>query len=210
MPEHLRLIVLLATWCQLRRAELLGLRRKDIDLARRHPSHRTESNHNNARKITRQGAQDGCRPAHDRRPRLPRRATERVTSVALLAPTLMLSFSRGSPAYHSRGTSCRWPGSAHAPWSAARTSACTICDNWPDFGSCHWCDDGGTHASCRTLVVCRCDALPARNEGPRSHNRGRTRRDRAPDRSKNHRRNSLAEKVHDVHDPSCCDQFSSF
>jgi len=32
MPEHLRLIVLLATWCQLRRAELLGLRRKDIDL----------------------------------------------------------------------------------------------------------------------------------------------------------------------------------
>ena len=34
MPEHLRLIVLLATWCQLRRAELLGLRRKDIDLAK--------------------------------------------------------------------------------------------------------------------------------------------------------------------------------
>lgn len=33
MPEHLRLIVLLATWCQLRRGELLGLRRKDIDLA---------------------------------------------------------------------------------------------------------------------------------------------------------------------------------
>ena len=33
MPEHLRLIVLLATWCQLRRAELLGLRRSDIDLA---------------------------------------------------------------------------------------------------------------------------------------------------------------------------------
>ena len=33
MPEHLRLIVLLATWCQLRRAELLGLRRKDIDHA---------------------------------------------------------------------------------------------------------------------------------------------------------------------------------
>ncbi len=32
MPEHLRLIVSLATWCQLRRAELLGLRRKDIDL----------------------------------------------------------------------------------------------------------------------------------------------------------------------------------
>ncbi len=33
MPEHLRLIVALATWCQLRRAELLGLRRKDVDLA---------------------------------------------------------------------------------------------------------------------------------------------------------------------------------
>ena len=33
MPEHLRLIVSLATWCQLRRAELLGLRRKDVDLA---------------------------------------------------------------------------------------------------------------------------------------------------------------------------------
>ncbi len=32
MPEHLRLIVLLATWCQLRRGELLGLRRKDIDI----------------------------------------------------------------------------------------------------------------------------------------------------------------------------------
>jgi integrase len=33
MPEHLRLIVPLATWCQLRRAELLGLRRLDIDVA---------------------------------------------------------------------------------------------------------------------------------------------------------------------------------
>lgn len=33
MPEHLRLIVSLATWCQLRRAELLGLRRRDVDLA---------------------------------------------------------------------------------------------------------------------------------------------------------------------------------
>lgn len=32
MPERLRLIVLLATWCQLRRAELLGLRRKDVNL----------------------------------------------------------------------------------------------------------------------------------------------------------------------------------
>jgi integrase len=33
MPEHLRLIVTLAKWCQLRRAELLGLRRRDVDLA---------------------------------------------------------------------------------------------------------------------------------------------------------------------------------
>jgi len=32
MPEHLRLLVLLACWCQLRRGELLGLRRRDIDL----------------------------------------------------------------------------------------------------------------------------------------------------------------------------------
>ena len=32
MPEHLQLVVLLATWCQLRRGEVLGLRRKDIDL----------------------------------------------------------------------------------------------------------------------------------------------------------------------------------
>jgi integrase len=32
MPEHLRLLVSLATWCQLRRGEALGLRRKDIDL----------------------------------------------------------------------------------------------------------------------------------------------------------------------------------
>ena len=32
MPEHLRLVVLLAAWCQLRRGEILGLRRQDIDL----------------------------------------------------------------------------------------------------------------------------------------------------------------------------------
>jgi len=32
MPEHLRFIVPLATWCQLRRGEILGLRRKDIDV----------------------------------------------------------------------------------------------------------------------------------------------------------------------------------
>jgi len=34
MPEHLRVAVLLAAWCQLRRGELLGLRRRDIDLLR--------------------------------------------------------------------------------------------------------------------------------------------------------------------------------
>jgi integrase len=32
MPEHLQIVVLLATWCQLRRGELLGLRRMDVDL----------------------------------------------------------------------------------------------------------------------------------------------------------------------------------
>jgi integrase len=32
MPDRLRLVVLLATWCQLRRGEILGLRRKDVDL----------------------------------------------------------------------------------------------------------------------------------------------------------------------------------
>lgn len=31
MPDHLRVIVPLATWCQLRRGEILGLRRKDVD-----------------------------------------------------------------------------------------------------------------------------------------------------------------------------------
>jgi len=31
MPERLRLAVLLATWCQLRRGEILGLRRRDVD-----------------------------------------------------------------------------------------------------------------------------------------------------------------------------------
>jgi integrase len=32
MPEHLRVVVLLASWCQLRRGEILGLRRRDVDL----------------------------------------------------------------------------------------------------------------------------------------------------------------------------------
>ena len=31
MPDRLRLVVLLATWCQLRRGEILGLRRRDVD-----------------------------------------------------------------------------------------------------------------------------------------------------------------------------------
>lgn len=31
MPEHLQIVVMLATWCQLRRGEILGLRRADID-----------------------------------------------------------------------------------------------------------------------------------------------------------------------------------
>jgi integrase len=34
MPEHLQVAVLLAAWCQLRRGELLGLRRRDIDILR--------------------------------------------------------------------------------------------------------------------------------------------------------------------------------
>ena len=32
MPDHLQIVVHLAAWCQLRRGEILGLRRKDIDL----------------------------------------------------------------------------------------------------------------------------------------------------------------------------------
>ena len=32
MPEHLRIVVPLAVWCQMRRGEILGLRRMDIDL----------------------------------------------------------------------------------------------------------------------------------------------------------------------------------
>ena len=32
MPDHLRVAVLLAAWCQLRRGELLGLRLRDVDL----------------------------------------------------------------------------------------------------------------------------------------------------------------------------------
>jgi len=32
MPDHLRLIILMATWCQLRRGEILGLRRRDVDV----------------------------------------------------------------------------------------------------------------------------------------------------------------------------------
>ena len=32
MPDHMRVAVLLAVWCQLRRGELLGLRRRDVDL----------------------------------------------------------------------------------------------------------------------------------------------------------------------------------
>lgn len=31
MPDHLRVVVPLAVWCQLRRGEILGLRRKDVD-----------------------------------------------------------------------------------------------------------------------------------------------------------------------------------
>ncbi len=33
MPERLQIVVSLATWCQLRRGEILGLRRSDVDLA---------------------------------------------------------------------------------------------------------------------------------------------------------------------------------
>ena len=36
IPERLLIVVLLGTWCQLRRGELLGLRRRDIDLLRGH------------------------------------------------------------------------------------------------------------------------------------------------------------------------------
>ncbi|MGH7714503.1 MAG: tyrosine-type recombinase/integrase [Vulcanimicrobiaceae bacterium] len=38
IPERLRLVVLLAMWCQLRRGELLGLRRRDLDALRRNVS----------------------------------------------------------------------------------------------------------------------------------------------------------------------------
>jgi integrase len=42
MPEHLRIVVLLATWCQLRRGEILGLRRMDVD-KRQHVIHILQS-----------------------------------------------------------------------------------------------------------------------------------------------------------------------
>ena len=31
MPDHLKVVILLAAWCQLRRGEILGLRRRDVD-----------------------------------------------------------------------------------------------------------------------------------------------------------------------------------
>lgn len=34
LPERFRVVVLLAAWCQLRRGELLGLRRQDVDVLR--------------------------------------------------------------------------------------------------------------------------------------------------------------------------------
>ncbi|MHB8190365.1 MAG: tyrosine-type recombinase/integrase [Ferrimicrobium sp.] len=42
MPERLMALVLLAAWCGLRRGELLGLRRKDVDL--KHGTVRVETN----------------------------------------------------------------------------------------------------------------------------------------------------------------------
>lgn len=44
MPDHLRLLVELAAWCQLRRGELLGLKRRDIDLM--HATMRIERSRN--------------------------------------------------------------------------------------------------------------------------------------------------------------------
>ena len=35
MPDHLRLAVLLAAWCQIRRGELIGLERRDFDMLHR-------------------------------------------------------------------------------------------------------------------------------------------------------------------------------
>ena len=74
MPEHLRLIVLLATWCQLRRAELLGLRRKNYRPRQRFASRGTESNHHYAREIPSERAKDGGGATHDRCSSVPERS----------------------------------------------------------------------------------------------------------------------------------------
>ena len=34
MPDNIRISILLAAWCQLRRGEIMGLRRRDVDLER--------------------------------------------------------------------------------------------------------------------------------------------------------------------------------
>ena len=75
LPDRLRLTVLLGTWCQLRRGELLGLRRRDFDLL--HATVRVEQ----SRSFTRDGTSFVKAPksaAGRRTLAIPRNVTESV------------------------------------------------------------------------------------------------------------------------------------
>ena len=114
MPEHLRLIVSLATWSQLRRAELLGLRRKDVDLGK--GILRIEQ----SRTVTMKGKSLVKEPKTTAGRRtiatlisLSRRSRVIWTGTPDSSP--IRSSSRGSLAFPSRRMSFRLPGSAPEP-----------------------------------------------------------------------------------------------
>jgi integrase len=161
MPEHLRVAVLLAAWCQLRRGELLGLRRRDIDILRGAVSI----------VVTRTTTMAGKTVEKEPKTDAGRRTVAIPGNILSVLEDHLAHYVAPEPdalvlpvTSRALGSDGIRPGSA----PAAPISACTTF-GIPDSPG----PQPPARASCRTDAPwrpresCRCFALPARHRGPR-------------------------------------------
>ena len=166
MPARMRIAPALAAWCQLRRGELLGLRRGDIDLMNRTVTIAlTRGTGTKGTTIVKEPKTDAGRRILAIPPNLiPLIRDHLANYVRPEADALVLTGEKGGPLR---------PHVLQAKWAAARTEVGRpdlrlhdLPPLGPDLDCDRRCHNRRAHASRGPQVQCRRLALPARHDDP--------------------------------------------
>jgi integrase len=170
MPERLRVLVLLASWCELRRGEVLGLQRQDLDAARGTVRIRRAVVHmlDGTMTIGRPKSEAGTRTVHY--PSNPAPAIEdHLRRHVRDDPTAWLFAGTIDNPLAVKTLQRAW--NSARPSIGARTSRCTTCATAAPLGGRLQGHDQGAHVPPGARHPRRCSARPARlrraGQGPR-------------------------------------------